>query len=260
MEEKIINISIPVKETTTQHQLTRSQYIQKRHNARKRRIIRELKCVLVIFALAFFIVWAISSTAILIKKASALEQRNAPMSNTTSFTTPTYEAMIMRTEALPVIEVSALVTTYDAPEIITGKIYESEDLSAELQQYAKTLCDENDFDLSIFMAIMYNETRYQNIVSSDGMDSGICQIRKSNLEWLTSELGEFDVMNEKDNMNAAMFMLQHIQEVYEPENITQLLMMYNQGPTGAKASFAAGNYSTNYSETIQAYAANLQIG
>lgn len=156
--------------------------------------------------------------------------------------------------ALGYIETSVPVVVENEME----KIIESEDLSAELQNYAFNLCEENEFPFEVFMALMYKESTYNpDCISKDGRDKGICQIRDVNYKWLHDNLGELDYLNPKDSMKASMFIIKDIEARYNPKTIHHLLMMYNMGPTGAKKLIKNGSESSKYSRSIMEYASSI---
>lgn len=137
------------------------------------------------------------------------------------------------------------------------KIFESEELSAELQWYAKDLCDENDIPLEIFMALMYRESCYTpSLISSDGHDYGLCQIRDINHEWISEEIGVTNFLDAKQNMQASMFMLKVAMSYYD-DTWHEILMTYNGGPGYAKRLFSQGIYSSHYSRAIMEKAREL---
>lgn len=127
-----------------------------------------------------------------------------------------------------------------------------DELEVEIQEYAYNKCVEVDIPYEVFMALMWNESKYDtDALSQDGMDCGLCQIRKSNHNWIEKELGrDLDFFNPYDNIDASIFMLTHYRDNYNPDNLNTLLMIYNMGPSGAKKCWDSGYYSTKYSRAI----------
>lgn len=137
------------------------------------------------------------------------------------------------------------------------KIFKSEKLSAELQWYAKKLCEKNDIPLEIFMALMYRESTYRpSLVSYDGHDYGLCQIRDENHDWIEDEIGVTNFLDAKQNMKASIFMIKDAMDYYDG-TWHQILMVYNGGPAYAKRCFEKGIYSSEYSRAILAKAREL---
>lgn len=140
----------------------------------------------------------------------------------------------------------------------TEKIFPSEALSADLQEYAKSICDKNNFPLEIFMALMKDESGYDPSAISSTGDYGLCQINSTNFAWIQRELGAIDFMDPKSSMDAAMVIITTLINSYNcGDNITKLLIYYNMGPGGGSDYMASGNSSSPYSRAIISYAETL---
>ena len=148
----------------------------------------------------------------------------------------------------------------DVPDIDerSVKIFESEALSAELQWYAKDLCDENGIDIKLFMALMWKESRYDPKVIGGGRDYGLCQIRDSNHAYLEDKLNITDFLDPKQNMRAGVYMLVDAMTYYPDDSIHLALMVYNGGPEYARRLVSNGKYSSEYSREIVDYAKLLE--
>ena len=144
--------------------------------------------------------------------------------------------------------------TPDPKVSLSGKIWESEDLSAELQQYAKTKADEIDFPYQVFMAMMWKESHYKSDIVSKTGDYGLCQINKTNFTWLKKACGITDFMDPKQSIDASIYMISAIMKSYKLTDPTVILMYYNLGPKGAQSYISKGVYSTAYSKEIMNYA------
>jgi len=155
-------------------------------------------------------------------------------------------------------QLSATNITYKSSTVTTSKIYINEALSADLQQYAKNLCEEHNFPLPVFMSLMWKESTYEpSQISSDNHDYGLCQIRDENFSWIENNLGNLDFMSAKDSMKASMFMFDDIRDNYGISNMHLVLMYYNMGPGNAKECINEGNYSSEYSRLIIGHAETL---
>ena len=107
----------------------------------------------------------------------------------------------------------------------------------------------------ILYGIMRKESGFtEDIISTDGHDYGICQVRDSNHQWLRNELGDLDFMNAADNITAAAFMLADIRDNYGYTDWNKILVVYNMGPGNAKDYFSKGNSSSPYSRLVLQYA------
>lgn len=158
----------------------------------------------------------------------------------------TITAMIIKptpTEA-PEPEPEPAVRIYDIP------------LAEELQEYTFTLCEENDLDYEMVLAVMDQESDYREKVISKTNDYGIMQINKVNHEWLKEELGIDDFLDAEQNILAGIRMLSELTEKYEDPH--QVLMAYNCGEAGAKKLWKQGKTTSEYSREIMIRAEELR--
>jgi len=138
-----------------------------------------------------------------------------------------------------------------------NKIFKDEKLSAELQWYAKDLCDEYNVPLEIFIALMYHESKYDDNAIGGGHDYGMCQIRDVNHKRLRKAIGVSDFLNAKQNMKAGVYMLSEAMKNYPNDTIHLALMTYNGGAGYADKLVHRGIYSSRYSRAIVAHAIEL---
>lgn len=128
-------------------------------------------------------------------------------------------------------------------------------LSANIQAATWRIASQYGIEPEILYGIMRKESGFTpNLVSTDGHDYGICQIRDGNHSWLRSELGDLDFFDPEDNITAAAFMLADIRDTYGYLDWNQILVVYNMGPGNAKAYFSKGNTSSPYSRLVLQYA------
>lgn len=139
------------------------------------------------------------------------------------------------------------------------KIFESEELSAEKQHEAKRLAEKYDIPLEILISLAFRESTYRSgIISDDGRDYGLCQIRDINHEWINEELGrELNYIDDIDSMEACCFMLSNLYSKYSYEGWHYILMAYNGGEQYAKDHYNSGTYSSEYSRTVLGKAREL---
>lgn len=108
----------------------------------------------------------------------------------------------------------------------------------ELKTYTKDLCEENNVDYSIVLAIIWNESRFQsdatNINSNGTKDYGLMQLNDSTFEFLKENI-EIENMEElydpKTNILAGITLLSYHKEYTEDDELA--LLRYQVG---------AGNY------------------
>lgn len=129
-------------------------------------------------------------------------------------------------------------------------------LEDDLQRYAYTKCIEYDIDYAVLLGLMRHESGFTPSAVSKSNDYGLCQINKTNHNWMKDVLGsDWDPMDPYDSIDAATYMLNNIKENYSYANTYHtLLMCYNMGPSGAKKCIDNGNYSSSYSRSVMGYA------
>ena len=64
-------------------------------------------------------------------------------------------------------------------------------------------------DLSLFIAIMFVESRFQPNASNGGLYIGLCQVAATHLPNLSSKLGISDLYDPYDNMTAGAYLLSY---------------------------------------------------
>ena len=129
-------------------------------------------------------------------------------------------------------------------------------LSEELQEYTWLLCKANNIDYSLVMALMKHESRYDASVVSTTNDYGLMQINKMNHDWLSEELGITDFLDEKQNINAGVYILGILFEKYQDTN--KVLMAYNMGESNARKCWNNGIYESKYSQIITGYQVEIK--
>ncbi len=96
---------------------------------------------------------------------------------------------------------------------------------------------------------MWRESEFVPTIISKTNDYGLMQINKINHKWLSDKLEIIDFLDEEQNIHAGVFMLSLYLHKYG--DIDKVLMAYNMGENGAKKSWAAGTYTTNYTRTTR---------
>ena len=124
-------------------------------------------------------------------------------------------------------------------------------LDGRLQQHIKDLCEKYNVDIEIVLATIEVESRYiPDVVSGDGSAVGLMQI----IPWCHSDriqrLGVTDVLDPYQNVEVGIDCLAYLFRAHGKENVSYVLMCYNQGEGGAAASLAQGITETYYSQTI----------
>lgn len=120
-------------------------------------------------------------------------------------------------------------------------------LSEELQHYTQDVCDEYGVSFPLVISIMKHESEFRSDAVSVTDDYGIMQINGGNHEWLEGTLGITDWFDPRQNILAGVYMLAQFNGY---EDVHQILMSYNCGPSGAKKLWAEGVYTTAYSRAV----------
>lgn len=123
------------------------------------------------------------------------------------------------------------------------------DLSTELQDYTKELCDSYEIPFELAMAIMYHESRFTTTAKSNG-NYGLMQINKCNHKWMSKQFGVTDFLDGKSNITCGVYLLNYLVDTYG--DYSKALMCYNMGEGGAMSCWKRGQYSSNYSRVVLA--------
>ena len=125
-------------------------------------------------------------------------------------------------------------------------------LSEDLQDYIRTLCDENDVPMSLIIAMISVESSFRPNVVSRTSDYGLMQINKINHEWLSEEYSITDFLDPYQNVFCGITIFaEHLKKT--DGGIELALMRYNCGATGAKRLWDKGIYHTDYTRKIMEY-------
>ena len=108
----------------------------------------------------------------------------------------------------------------------------------------------------LVIAIMKKESEFRSDAVSATNDYGIMQINGWNHEWLEGALGITDWFDPQQNILAGVYMLAQFNGY---EDVHQILMSYNCGPSGAKKLWAEGVYSTAYSRSVVEILEGLEV-
>lgn len=121
-------------------------------------------------------------------------------------------------------------------------------LSEEIQSFIFQECRINNISEKLVISIIEVESDFDASIISNTNDYGLMQINKINHEEIIAKLGITDFLDEKQNIEAGIYMLTQIVSKYDELN--QILMVYNNGEAGAKALWDKGIYETEYSRRV----------
>lgn len=121
------------------------------------------------------------------------------------------------------------------------------DMDEDLQEFIFTLSKSYKIDFAFTMALIWQESRFQNVESSTN-DFGLMQINKINHEWLTERFGVTDFLDPYQNTRAGLHILRSLFDKYEDPS--KVLMAYNLGENGARKLWDKGINETGYSVSV----------
>ena len=147
-------------------------------------------------------------------------------------------------ERIKAIEISeGNITTQQADTPYSREI----PLSDELQQFTYETAKKYGVNYDLMLAIMQTESQYQNVVSDNDEDIGLCQINACNAEWLYEEHGIYNLMDERQNIEACAIILDKLQGQFDNES--HVVMAYNLGASKAEKYIKSGRI-TEYTEKV----------
>ena len=154
------------------------------------------------------------------------------------------------------VQQNAINERIKAIEISEGKVTALPDkapysrdipLSDELQQYTYETAAEYGVNYDLMLAIMQTESQFTNVISDNGEDIGLCQINTVNAEWLYQEHGIYNLLDEKQNIEACAIILNKLQGQFDDES--HVVMAYNLGAGKAQKYISSGKI-TEYTEKV----------
>lgn len=120
-------------------------------------------------------------------------------------------------------------------------------LSDELQEYTYGIAEKYGVDYDLILAIMQTESQFQNVTSDNGEDIGLCQINTINAEWLYTDYGIYNLMDERQNIEACAIILNKLSGQFSNES--HVVMAYNLGAGKAQKYISSGKI-TEYTEKV----------
>lgn len=149
--------------------------------------------------------------------------------------TKTIEIPSCEADSLPVAEE---VTYFNVP------------LSHNLQRYIYEVCADENVPVSLVIAMIDQESKFDPEAVSETEDYGLMQINTINHEWLAEEYRTADMLDPYQNVFCGIKMIGSYIQNYK--DYSSALMAYNMGDYGAKKAWENGIKSTSYSEGILA--------
>lgn len=104
---------------------------------------------------------------------------------------------------------SSLVTSVYSTPVDGGYIDYNINFAEEYKQYAYNICKKYGIDYSLFISIIYVESRFNPSASNGGLYLGLCQVAAAHLPNLSATLGISDLFDPYDNMTAGAYLLSY---------------------------------------------------
>lgn len=127
-------------------------------------------------------------------------------------------------------------------------------LSDELQIYTQEVCKEYKVPFDLVIGVMFVESTF-NQSARNGNCYGLMQVNDINTEELKN-IGVYDLIDAKQNIKSGVYLLSKALRKYD---ISEALIVYNWGESGAKKKLNSGITSTDYTRTVLKYAAGLEV-
>lgn len=171
---------------------------------------------------------------------SASPERTLPVENPHLEKPVSSEAVKKNTKSAPVSSqpknAQKVKQYYDVP------------LSFDLQDYLFSECLSKKVSVDLVLALIDVESAFNPNRISKTNDYGLMQINICHKDFLRNTLQVTDLLDEKQNIKAGVYMLSGIVNKYG--DVNQALMVYNRGEAGAKKLWNSGVYSTVYSRNV----------
>lgn len=158
----------------------------------------------------------------------------APAKTETITETVTVEVPVYEADKLPEL---GEVFYYDVP------------LSDSLQRYIYEICADEGVPVTLVLAMIEHESRFNPEVVSSTDDYGLMQINEVNHEWLEEDYRCADMLNPYQNIFCGVKIISQYIVKYDGD-YGKALMAYNMGDYGARKAWQNGVSSTNYSANI----------
>lgn len=185
--------------------------------------VRSWKAIAYAALVTAIIVLIIAIAAVKAKAIDPVPQENAPADELAILPPETLTHSKDDAKNTPVF-VTNLTQINDSDKVDT-KIY-NVPLDADLQQLLWEACEESGIDMSLALAVIWEETDYRNIIGDDGASFGYMQVQKKWHEDRMARLGVTDLMDPASNFRTGCDYLAELLEIYPLANA---LAFYNSG-------------------------------
>lgn len=188
------------------------------------------------FAAACLTTTAVFLTGGMVSQAD--EATPAKLQRTVSTAAPIQARNVVRVSA-PVKVSAQTVEASEAPDeaglidaalVEQGYFREDVPLSFDEQDFLHSACEEFGVEYPLMLALIHQETRFQNIIGDNGSSIGYCQIQPRWWGGLMEEIGAEDLTDPYDNFRTGCAIVAQLTEKYG--NVRDALSAYNTGAPG----------------------------
>lgn len=109
-------------------------------------------------------------------------------------------------------------------------------------------CLEFEVPYELALAVIEQETNFQNVTGDDGASEGYMQVQQRFHKDRMDELGVTDLMDPESNFRVACHYLRELFDRYGDTH--KVLMAYNAGPSGAAKLWSEGIMTSSYSRSV----------
>lgn len=198
--------------------------------------------IILIITLPMVMLWGIGITA---DGNTVKEQQSTPKPTEVSTPAPTTTP-----DPIPTIKPTPIPTPTPTNKPKSEKLPPDLDipLDYDIQRYIYRQC-KNDNDLYCFvMAIIEQESGFNEKEVSSTNDYGLMQINACNHDDLQDKYGNKDFLDPYDNVYCGIRIIRGYLKEFEYKNLA--LMVYNMGRAGARKLWREEIYSTKYSDSV----------
>lgn len=153
------------------------------------------------------------------------------------------------------VETVTVTETVEIPAISTEELpepleitYYNVPLSHGLQDYIYEMCAEEHVPMSLIIALIDHESKFNPEIVSKTNDYGLMQINEVNHDRLEEQYRCADMLNPYQNVFCGIKVIGSYLETYG--DYSKVLMAYNMGNYGAKKAWESGITSTSYTDLI----------
>lgn len=149
----------------------------------------------------------------------------------------TKEKVKVQKHYITLLDVSGMDKYYNVP------------LSHNLQDYIQHLCDDKDVPMSLVIALIDQESGFNQEATSNTDDYGLMQINSVNFNLASSTYHCVDIMNPYQNVYVGISLIAELMHKYD-NDMNKALMAYNMGESAMLNAYEKGITSSDYSNSI----------